>query len=153
MSVDYLSHSLLALWSLILGCFLGFVYEFFRLLHRFHPRAMWLIFFEDLLFAMICSAGMMLLFFNLSFGRMRFFAFPGMILGFLIWYFTLGRVFRRGWMLLSRLLHPPIQVVKCYIRTKMCTVFIVYRGRCGFGVGRLFKRRSGNATSKNKSGG
>ena len=37
MSVDYTLHSLLALWSLVLGVACGFVYEFFRLLHRLHP--------------------------------------------------------------------------------------------------------------------
>ena len=87
MSVDYTLHSLLAFWSVILGVACGFVYEFFRLLHRLHPRAYWLILLEDLFFGSICTAGMMLLFFNLSFGRMRCYAFPGVLLGFILWYF------------------------------------------------------------------
>ena len=153
MSVDYVLHSLLALWSILLGCFLGFVYEFFRGLHRFHPHMGWLICLEDILFSLICAVGMMLLFFNLSFGRMRFFAFPGIVLGFVIWYFTLGRLFRRIWLGASRRLYPPVQYIKGFVRTQVRTVFMVHRARRGFGTRCFAKRSSEDATSKNESGG
>lgn len=153
MSVDYLLHTLLALWSVILGAFFGFVYEFFRLSHRMHPRTTWLICIEDLLFALICSAGMMLLFFNLSFGRMRFYAFPGVVLGFVVWYYTLGRLFRRVCAAIARRLSPPIRYLKRVVCTQVQTVVIVRRAQRGFGTRRLIKRRSENVTSKNRSGG
>lgn len=153
MSTNYLLHSLLALWSLILGAFLGFVYEFFRISHRFHPKAAWLICIEDLLFAFICSVGMMLLFFNLSFGRMRFFAFPGVILGFVIWYFTLGRLFRRICMGISRRLYPPVRYIKGFVRTVVRTYVMSFRARHGLGARSYFKRRTEDEASKNQSGG
>lgn len=153
MNVDYALHGLLALWSVLLGGFLGFVYEFFRVLHRFHPRLYWLICLEDILFSLICSLGMMLLFFNLSFGRMRFFAFPGMVLGFVIWYFTLGRLFRRILLDVSRRLRPPVRYIKGFVRTGVRTVFMFHRARGGFGTRRFTKRSSEDATSKNESGG
>lgn len=153
MSVDYLLHTLLALWSVILGAFFGLVYEFFRLLHRFHPRATLLICVEDLLFALICAVGMMLLFFNLSFGRMRFYAFPGVVLGFVIWYYTLGRLFRRVCACISRRLSPPLLYFKRVTRTEVQSVIIYRLARKGFGVGRFVKRRSENVTPKNESGG
>ncbi|MBR4054773.1 MAG: spore cortex biosynthesis protein YabQ [Clostridia bacterium] len=153
MSTNYLLHSLLALWSLILGAFLGFVYEFFRISHRFHPKAAWLICIEDLLFACICSVGMMLLFFNLSFGRMRFFAFPGVILGFVIWYFTLGRLFRRICMGISRRLYPPVRYIKGFVRTVVRTYVMSFRARHGLGARSYFKRRTEDEASKNQSGG
>ncbi len=153
MSTNYLLHSLLALWSLLLGAFLGFVYEFFRIFHRLHPRTAWLICIEDLLFACICSVCMMLLFFNLSFGRMRFFAFPGLILGFVIWYFTLGRLFRRICLGLSRRLGPPVRYIKGFVRTWMRTYVMSVHARKGLGTRSHFKRRTEDETSKNQSGG
>ena len=153
MSVDYSLHSLLVLWSVLLGVFFGFVYEFFRVAHRFHPRWYWLIFVEDLLFSLICAIGMMLLFFNLSFGRMRFYAFPGIILGFLLWYFTLGRVFRALCMRLARYLTPPLRYFKAYLCTRGGTILFLFRAENGFGAKRFIKRSYKNVSSKNRSGG
>ena len=153
MSVDYTLHSLLALWSVILGAVCGLVYEFFRLLHRLHPRAHWLILLEDLSFGLICTAGMMLLFFNLSFGRMRFYAFPGVLLGFVLWYFTLGRAFRQVCLRIFNAVSPPVRYLHRYFRTCGGTFRISLRAEEGFGAKRFIKRSSKNDSSKNRSGG
>ncbi len=142
MSVSYELHTLLALWSLLLGVFLGFCYEFFRFAHRLHPRAVWLIFLEDLLFSGICLCGMLLLFFNLSFGRMRLYAFIGVPVGFVLWYFTLGRLFRLVCMRLIGKLRPPVSHLHAVVRTCVRGRFLYRRARHGFGVQTLLRRKS-----------
>lgn len=90
MYIDYRLHFLLALWSLLCGGFLGAVYDVFRSGRR-AGRA-WL-FVSDLAFSVICTVTMLLLFFNLSFGRMRAYSFLLVLVGFLLWRASFGKLF------------------------------------------------------------
>ena len=145
MSVAYHLHTELAFWSLLLGVFLGFCYEFFRFAHRLHPKAVWLIFLEDLLFSGICLLGMLLLFFNLSYGRMRLYAFVGVPAGFILWYVTLGRLFRvLCFRIRSRvlaLLGPPVTYLLALLRTDFQRRSMCRRARRGFGIKKSLKRK------------
>ena len=142
MSVSYHLHTLLALWSLLLGVFLGFCYEFFRFAHRLHPGAVWLIFLEDLLFSGICLCGMLLLFFNLSYGRMRLYAFVGVPTGFVLWYFTLGRLFRLACLRLVAKLRPPAAYLRATVRTFLQGRRLAHRAGNGFGIKKQLRRKS-----------
>lgn len=142
MSVSYHLHTLLALWSLLLGVFLGFCYEFFRFAHRLHPRSVWLIFLEDLLFSGICLCGMLLLFFNLSYGRMRLYAFVGVPMGFILWYFTLGRLFRLACLHLFAKLRPPASRIRAAARTYVLGIRLRRLAGKGFGIKKLLRRKS-----------
>lgn len=144
MSVTYSLFYLLALWAFLLGIASGFLYEFFRMLHRLHPRAVWLIFFEDLLFCMICVCGLLLLFFNLSYGRMRMYAFVFMAFGFLLWYFTVGKLFQKALSRFASIVRPRVARVKAWGYTNMQTVLFARRASKGFG-GSSFLRRKQNA--------
>ena len=143
MSGAYHLHTALALWSLLLGVFLGFCYEFFRFAHRLHPGAVWLIFLEDLLFSGICLLGMLLLFFNLSYGRMRLYAFVGVPAGFVLWYVTMGKLFRLLCMrICSRvkaLLGPPVAYLFALARTRIRGRCLFRRARKGFGFKKHLK--------------
>ena len=145
MSVSYHLHTMLALWSLLLGVFLGFCYEFFRFAHRLHPGAAWLIFFEDLLFSGLCLCGMLLLFFNLSYGRMRLYAFVGVPAGFILWYVTLGKLFRIACMRLlgacRAILGPPVSMVRAWRYTRLCGIRLRRFARRGFGAKKLLRRK------------
>ncbi len=150
MSVSYALHFLLAGWSVLTGVALGILYEFFRFLHRLHRRAAWLIFLEDLLFCLCCSAAMALLFFNLSYGQMRLYAFAGAVLGFLLWYCTVGALFRRAMSKLYRALLPPCRRWKARQYTKRESLRFRRRAKAGFGVRRFWRkqirRKKENAT-------
>lgn len=151
MSVSYHLHTMLALWSVLLGVFLGFCYEFFRFAHRLHPGAVWLIFLEDLLFSGLCLCGMLLLFFNLSYGRMRLYAFVGVPAGFILWYFTLGRLFRLAFMRLvagiKARLRPPLTYARARIYTCVCGGRLRRYARRGFGIKKTFRRKLKDDTS------
>ena len=141
MSVSYSLFYLLALWAWILGVISGFVYEFFRLLHRLHPRATWLIFLEDLLFCLFCTCGMLLLFFNLSYGRMRLYAFVFAGIGFLLWYCTAGKLFRKALSWLAMRLQPRIRRAKAWGYTNIQTVRFAHRAKNGFGSQTFLRRK------------
>ena len=134
MSISYSLHFLLAGWSVLTGIALGFLYEFFRLLHQLHARAGWLIFFEDLLFSLCCTCALALLFFNLSFGRMRLYAFAGFAVGFSIWYFTFGALFRMALSRLYRALRPRWMRLSDRVRTQREEMRFCHKARAGFGV-------------------
>lgn len=140
MNISYELHFLLAGWSLITGCLLGMIYEWFCLLHRIHPKLIWLIFLEDLLFCLCCTGGMQLLFFNLSYGQMRLYAFAGVALGFAGWYFTLGKLFRRAVSRLYRFLHPRFIYLRGVLYTLREQNGCRRAARAGYGIGKKIRR-------------
>lgn len=144
MKVPYEQLFLLALWSLAVGFFYGFVYEWFRLLHRSHPRLYILIFFEDLLYCLLCALAMMLLFFNLSYGKMRFYSFLLVIAGFLLWYFLAGKLFRRFLSALHRLLSPVFTGCKLYFVYRFRKKQYLLAAKHGFLPKRISKKRFQN---------
>ena len=83
---------LLALWSAVLGVALCIVYDVFRFFRIGFLRGNVGIFICDIAFCMFATAGMLVLFFNLTNGRIREYAFLFVIFGFLLWRFTAGRV-------------------------------------------------------------
>lgn len=91
MEIDYSLHFILFFASIISGAFLGLVYDIFRVSRMFFLKNKIVILFEDLLFCLICSISLILIFYNYSNGKMRFYAFVGAIGGFCAYYFTLGK--------------------------------------------------------------
>ena len=61
--------------------------------NKFHKNALSvLIFFQDIIFFIIASIGMILLNYEFNEGRFRFFTVFAVIFGFLLYYFTIGKV-------------------------------------------------------------
>ncbi|HBR31961.1 MAG TPA: hypothetical protein DD733_07745 [Clostridiales bacterium] len=94
MATNYALHFLLLFASFINGMALGLIYDLFRISRMFFLRNKVVIFFEDIAYCLICTLSYMLLFYNYSNGRMRAYAFVGGIMGFCLYYFTLGRFTR-----------------------------------------------------------
>ena len=80
------------LCSLLVGVFLGVVYDVFRLVRIILPKNNTVIFFEDILFCMFSTVSFLLLAFNAGSGRIRGFAAFGTLLGFSLYYTTLGKL-------------------------------------------------------------
>lgn len=81
------------LYSVIVGVFLSFLYDFFkvsRVLFSKMPDAV--IFVEDLIFTLICTVVYIIFIYAANLGIPRFFSALGAAVGFLIWYFTLGKL-------------------------------------------------------------
>lgn len=88
----YLSKQAVAfLWAVLLGGGLGAVYDVFRVARILRARERpILVFFEDLLFALIAALASALCFAHTNYGQVRLFLLVGEALGFLIYFFTLG---------------------------------------------------------------
>lgn len=80
------------LCSLLLGVFLGAVYDVFRLVRIVLPKNNALIFVEDVLFCMFSTVSFLLLAFNVGSGRIRGFAAAGTLFGFSLYYSTVGKL-------------------------------------------------------------
>ncbi len=90
----YLSDQALAfLWSAALGLGLGGFYDLFRIGRILRGRqAVWMVFLQDLLFALAAAMATALCFTLSNYGQVRLFLLIGEGLGFLIYYYTLGRL-------------------------------------------------------------
>jgi len=83
----------LALWAFVAGLFLCAVYDVFRVLRLRRKVNGLVLFLADFAFCLVCTAVMLVLFFNLSFGKVRVYAFVFAVLGFFLWRKTVGLLF------------------------------------------------------------
>ncbi|MBE6718625.1 MAG: hypothetical protein E7574_05170 [Ruminococcaceae bacterium] len=99
------------LYSLVLGVFLGLVYDVFRirrlvffcdnenepgkkaiiLKHKNRIESI-IIFFEDILFWLVCSVSICIFIYYINSGRFRSISIVGAVAGFLVYYNTVGRL-------------------------------------------------------------
>ncbi|PKM62591.1 MAG: hypothetical protein CVU97_04560 [Firmicutes bacterium HGW-Firmicutes-21] len=116
MGTDYGLHFTLFFYSIANGILLGLIYDFFRISRMFFLKNKIIIFFEDLLFCLICAVTFILLFYNFSFGQMRAYAFVSGIGGFCAYYFTLGRFTRAVCERVYAFMSPKIKRLRCRIQ-------------------------------------
>ena len=83
--------ALLFLSSCLLGGSFGVLYDGFRVLRLFIPTGEKLAFIEDGLFFLLITAMNFLFFLSRTYGTLRVFLLVGELLGFLIYYLTVGR--------------------------------------------------------------
>jgi spore cortex biosynthesis protein YabQ len=109
MGVDSSLGMTLALWAVVAGAFLSAVYDVFRVSRLRHEQGRALIFLNDVAFCAISACTMMLLFFNLSDGKIRGYAFAFALVGFLVWRATVSRILIFA---LNRLLDAAEKILK-----------------------------------------
>lgn len=102
----------LALWSVIVGAFLCAVYDVFRLFRLRRKQNAVLLFVCDIVFSVISAVCTAVLFFNLSYGRMRAYSFLLIAVGFLIWRFTVSRAVMRLMLVLINALSKILNSIK-----------------------------------------
>ncbi|MFA6730574.1 MAG: spore cortex biosynthesis protein YabQ [Eubacteriales bacterium] len=96
MDITYALSHYLIFASLLIGVVCGAVYDVFRILRVFTPKNAFLVFAEDLIYCLFVAAALMILFYNYTEGRIRFWAFAGVAGGFSAYYFTVGTLTRRA---------------------------------------------------------
>lgn len=85
------SDFILAFWSLIAGMLICVIYDLFRITRLRREQNKIVLFFLDLAFCLVSTCVMLVLFFNLSFGRMRIYAVAFALVGFSVWRITVSR--------------------------------------------------------------
>ncbi|MBQ8727694.1 MAG: spore cortex biosynthesis protein YabQ [Oscillospiraceae bacterium] len=80
------------LYSIILGIGLGIVFDIFRVIRAVIPHNNFFVAFEDILFMLIWTFSLVIFSVELSGGNIRFFCFMGTFLGFVIYFFSVGKI-------------------------------------------------------------
>ncbi len=84
--------SFLFFTAIFLGFLFGVYYEIFRFLRLCIRHPFWMVFLEDLLFFLPTSLASIFFHYALSDGVMRWFSLLGVVMGFLLYLGTLGRI-------------------------------------------------------------
>ncbi len=100
-------------FSLMLGVFLGVVYDVFRLVRIVLPKNNTVIFFEDIIFCLFATFSFLLLAFNFGSGRIRGFAAAGTVVGFSLYYSTLGKLVYKA---NERIISFIKRIIKCLLK-------------------------------------
>ena len=80
------------LYSIILGIGLGIVFDIFRVIRAVIPHNNFFVAFEDILFILVWTFSLVIFSVELSGGNIRFFCFMGTFLGFVIYFFSVGKI-------------------------------------------------------------
>lgn len=83
---------LLFLYSVILGAGLGIIFDVFRAIRAVIPHNSFFVAFEDILFILVWTFSLVIFSVELSGGNIRFFCFVGTLLGFTIYFFSVGKI-------------------------------------------------------------
>ncbi len=83
----------LAVWSFVCGVLLCGIYDIFCVSRLIKKQKALILFINDFLFCIIAALVMLILFFNLSFGEPRMYAFLFALLGFTLWRYTVSRFY------------------------------------------------------------
>jgi spore cortex biosynthesis protein YabQ len=83
---------LIFLYSIILGAVLGVVFDVFRVIRAVIPHNSFFVAFEDIIFMLIWTFSLVIFSVELSGGNIRFFCFAGSFLGFIIYFFSVGKI-------------------------------------------------------------
>lgn len=86
---------MLFLYSVGMGVLLGMLYDIFRALRQIFPHRFVLVFVEDCVFFMIYSVLLMCFAVMFSRSQVRFYYAVGNIIGFALYYFTIGKIVMR----------------------------------------------------------
>ena len=102
MEIHIKEQLIIFLQSIVCGFFLGVVYEAFRTLHKIHKNSAVLMFFEDVIYAIISALITFLFIMAVNKGEIRAYILIGIAIGFLSYYQTLGRILNKLFELVFR---------------------------------------------------
>lgn len=79
------SENIFLLHALVMGIFITFVYDLFRILRRVFPHGRFMVALEDMIFWAYCAAEVFLLMYRMSDGKLRWFAVLGAMAGIFLY--------------------------------------------------------------------
>lgn len=90
--------------SLLWGAGLGMLWDLFRIFRLSFPTGKTVAFIEDVVYAILASFATLLFFYLFTSGGFRLFVFIGELLGFVVYYFTIGRLVYQIFIVVIRLI-------------------------------------------------
>lgn len=136
------TQTVIFLQSLLLGAALGALYDIFRILRLAVPTPSAVVFVEDLLYFALCAAATFLFMMNTIYGSVRVFVMLGELIGWILYYLTVGaavmraaqaiiRAVRRVLRLLYRLCAAPLIRLFGWVWRKLGRSAVFLRGKAG----------------------
>ncbi len=102
--IEYSSSNIFILVSsIIIGFLLGVLYEFFRFIRSLGFKKFYQVFIQDIVFTLISGLLIFIFTFWVNQGVMRSYELLGILLGFIIYYFTFGSLIFRFYSLIIKL--------------------------------------------------
>lgn len=92
MQIDLINNNQIFLYAIIFGLLLGAFYDIFRISRIAINFNFWQIFFQDLIYFIICSIGTFIFSLTFTFGRVRFYTLAGQIIGWCVYHITIGEI-------------------------------------------------------------
>lgn len=96
MEMFLLSDLTTAFYGVVFGCLIGVVYDFFRVFRLLFHAGTIRLFLEDFIFSVLLAGSVFAFCFIFNSGKIRFFYLIAALLGWILYYFTAGRLIYRG---------------------------------------------------------
>ena len=139
MLIIELDQSMLMPLSILLGIILGFIYGIIKIIRCLFYHNNVILFFEDFVFCLFASVSFLILHYNCTFGVIRFYAFIGTVIGFTLYYFTLGKLTELIAVKIKKLIMPYIFMIKrhflkfrAYIKYLIISKRVLHNAKKGF---------------------
>lgn len=85
--------ALLFLSTAVIGFVLAFFYDWIRIFRRIIPHHDWLTYAEDILYWLMVSVFVFVVLLEKNYGEIRFFSIAGVLIGMILYFFTLSSLF------------------------------------------------------------
>lgn len=85
--------ALLFLTTVIIGAFIGFIYDFIRIFRKVIRHPDFVVQIEDSAFWILSAAGIFIIMLDRNYGEIRLFSILGIFIGMIIYFFTVSRPF------------------------------------------------------------
>lgn len=119
MEITLASQIMIFLFSFILGSFLGFIFDIFKVVNSILEKNLKRVFFEDILYFILSAFATFIYVLIVNMGEIRFYILSGEIIGWLIYRFTFGRLIYKFILIVTRFLYSWILRFKKYIIGKL----------------------------------
>lgn len=132
-----ISHQIItSLYALLLGAALGVVYDVFRVLRLVGFKAFMLVFLEDILFFAICTISLFSFYMQFSDGKFRIYIFILAILGFIIYFLTVGKlvffIIQKIYIFLVKIIKGIYKkLIYPILKRIFAPIFVFLRKKCG----------------------
>ena len=138
-SVTITAQTQMFLLSCGFGFLLGLLYDVFRIFRMAFFKQKAVVFIQDVLYFAVCGCLTFLFCLTMNYGEIRGYVLLGEVLGWIVYYFSLGAMVFQASSAIVGVLHKVIQFILLALSAPFLFVFHVFRKTTGFFAGFLKK--------------
>lgn len=134
-SVTITAQTQMFLLSCGFGFLLGLLYDGFRIFRMAFLKQKTVVFFQDILYFIVCGCLTFLFCLTMNYGEIRGYVLLGEVLGWIVYYFSLGAMIFRASSAIVKVLNKVVQFILLALSAPFRFVFHVFWKTAGFFVG------------------